>query len=69
MADMQAMFYQMKVPEKQRFLWWNEGNLDSEIKDHEMCVHLFGSVSSPSSSNYVLRKATINNSSSNVVTA
>ena len=60
MADIQAMFYQVKVREKQRLflrmLWW-EGNLDSEIEDHEMCVHLFGAVSSPSSSNYALRKS------------
>ena len=31
-----------------RFLWCCEGNLDSEITDREMCVHLFGAVSSPS---------------------
>ena len=33
-ANIQAMFYQVKVPEKQRsflrFLRWNEGNLGSE---------------------------------------
>ena len=61
MADIQAMFYQVKVPEKRRsflrFLWWNEGNLDSEITDHKMCAYLFGAVSSPSSSNYALLKA------------
>ena len=57
----------MKVPVKQRsflrFLWWSEDNLDSGITDHEMCVHLFGAVSSPSSSNYALRKAAVDNSS------
>ena len=67
MANIQAIFYQVKVPEKQRsflrFLWWNEGNFDSDITDHKMCVHLFGAVSSPSSSNYALRKAAVNNSS------
>ena len=67
LADIQAMFYQVKVPEKQRsflrFLWWNEGNLDSEIRDHEMCIHLFGAVSSPSISNYALRKAAVDYSS------
>ena len=63
MANIQAMFYQVKVPEKHRsflrFLWWNEGDLNSEITDHEMCVHPFGAVSSPSSSNYALRKAAV----------
>ena len=67
MANIQAMFYLVKVPEKQRsflrFLWWNEGNLDSEITDHEMCIHLFGAVSSHSSSNYTERKAAVDNSS------
>ena len=66
-ADIQDMFYQLKVPKKQksflRFLWWNEVNLDSEITDLEMCVHLLGVVSSPNSSNYVLRKAAVGNSS------
>ena len=67
MANIQAMLYQVKVPEKQRsflrFFWWNEGNLDSEIANHEMTVHLLGTVSSPSSSNYALRKAALDNSS------
>ena len=66
-ANIQAMFYQVNVPEKQRSflrsLWWNEGNLGSEITDHEMCIHLFGAVSSHSSSNYAMRKAAVNNSS------
>ena len=67
MADIQAMFYQVKEPEKQRsfvrFLWWNEGNLGSEIADHKMCVDLFEAVSSPTNGNYSLRKAVVNNSS------
>ena len=66
-ADIQAIFYQVKVTEKQRsflrFLWWNEGNLDSEMTDHEICVYLFVAVSSPSSSNYALRKAAVDSSS------
>ena len=56
------MFYQVKVPEKQSsFLWWNEGNLDSKIDNHKMFHDLFGAVSSPSSSYYALRKATVEN--------
>ena len=55
MADIHGMFYQEEVPEKQRlflrFLWLNKGNLDSEMADHEMCIHLFRVVSSHSSSN------------------
>ena len=34
-ADIQAMFYQVKVPESQRsylrYLWWNEGDINSEM--------------------------------------
>ena len=63
MANIQAMFYQLKVPEKRRSLWWNEGNLDSEITDHEMFVHFFGALSSPSSSNYEMIKVAVNSSS------
>ena len=36
-------------------------NLDSEIADHEMYIHLFGAVSSHSSSRYPLTKAAVNN--------
>ena len=67
MANIQAMFYQVKVLEKQKsflkFLWWNEGNLDSKIIGHEICVYHFAAVSSPSSSNYVLWKTAVNSSS------
>ena len=37
--------------------------MDSKITDHEMCVHLFGAVSSRSSGHYAVRKAAIDNSS------
>ena len=63
MADIQAMFYQLKVPEKRRSLWWNEGNLDSEITNHEIFVHFFGAVFSPSSSNYEMIKVAVKSSS------
>ena len=68
MADIQAMYYQVKVPESQRsclrYLWWKEGDKNSEIVDHEMCIHLFGAVSSPSSSDYALKRTAVDNSSS-----
>ena len=37
--------------------------MDSEKAHNEMWVHLFGAVSSPSRSNYALRKAAVDNSS------
>ena len=68
MANILAMYYQVNVPESQRsylrYLWWKEGDINSEIVDHEMCVHLFGAVSSPSSSNYALKRTAFDNSSS-----
>ena len=49
-----------KVAEKHRsflqFLWWKDSDVNKSIVDHEMRVHVFGGVSSPSCSNYVLRK-------------
>ena len=49
MTLIQALFYQVKVPEKKRsflrYLLSNEGNLDSEIVDHKISVDLFGAVS------------------------
>ena len=68
MADIQDMYYQVKVPESQRsylrYLWWHESDINSEIVYHEMCAHLYGAVSSPSSSNYALKRTAVGNSSS-----
>ena len=68
MAYIQALYYQVKVPESQRsylrYLWWKESDINSEIADHEMCGHLLGEVSSPSSSNYALKRTAVDNSSS-----
>ncbi|XP_071088920.1 uncharacterized protein [Haliotis cracherodii] len=59
MSDVEAMFYQVKVPVSQhdhlRFLWWPEGNLDTDFKEYRMAVHIFGAVSSPSISNFALK--------------
>ena len=68
MADIQAMFYQVKVPGSRRsnlrYLWWKEDDINSEIADHEMCVHLVRAVSSPNISNYALKRTAVENSSS-----
>ena len=49
MADTEAMFYQVFVPEEQRdflrFLWWPNGDLTAQIEEYRMTVHLFGAVS------------------------
>ena len=54
------MFYQVYVKDEHRdllrFLWWEDGNINGNIVDYEMCVHVFGSTSSPSCSNFALKK-------------
>ena len=64
-GDIEAMFHQVKVPEQQRnylrFLWWKDSDLDKDVVDHEMTAHVFGGVSSPSCSNYALKKTASDN--------
>lgn len=52
MTDIEAMFDQVKVLEDDtdllRFLWWPDGNLNNELEDYKMVVHIFGATSSPS---------------------
>ena len=60
LADIQSMFYQVRVAKEDRdmlrYLWWPDGNLDCKLEDFRMCVHIFGAVSSPSCANFVLKK-------------
>lgn len=50
MADIQAMFHQVKVSEEDkdflRFLWWPGGDVSLTPVEYRMTVHLFGAVSS-----------------------
>lgn len=59
------MFHQVKVAEERRdylrFLWWPQGNLEQDLVEYCMTVHLFGSVSSPSVACLALRKTTEDN--------
>ena len=60
MCDVEGMSNQVKVnPEYRnflRFLWWENGNLDSEPTEYRMTVHLFGATSSPGCANFDLKK-------------
>ena len=60
MVDIEAVLYQVRVPEEHRrlliFLWWKDNNTSNDIVDYEMNTHVFGGTSSPSCSNYALRR-------------
>ncbi|KAL7827080.1 hypothetical protein SRHO_G00327980 [Serrasalmus rhombeus] len=65
MADIQAMFHQVRVHRKHvdflRFLWWPDGDFEKQPEDYRMKVHLFGAVSSPSCANFALQKTAQDN--------
>ena len=65
MADVEAMFHQVRVPPEDadllRFLWWPAGDLSQDHVDFRMLVHLFGATSSPSCANFALRKCAEDN--------
>ena len=65
MGDIQAMFHQVVIPEKDRdllrFIWWENGDLDQEPKEYRMKVFVFGVACSPSCANFALRNTAENN--------
>ena len=65
MGDIEAMSYQIKAPDSQRsfvmYLWWNNSDLNRELANYEMGIHVFGGTSSPGCCNYALRRAAIDN--------
>lgn len=65
MADVEAMFHQVKVPQEDadllRFLWWPGGDVNGPLVDYKMVMHLFGATSSPSCASYALRRCAEDN--------
>ncbi|KAM7380993.1 hypothetical protein PAMP_004254 [Pampus punctatissimus] len=56
MCDVERMFHQFHVAKEHqdylRFLWWDNGDLNSKPSVYRMKVHLFGAASSPGCSNF-----------------
>ena len=65
MADVHAMFHQVRVTHKDqdalRFLWWPEGNLSERPASYKMTVHLFRGTWSPSCCTYALQRTAKDN--------
>lgn len=60
MADIEAMFHQVRISEEDsdllRFLWWPDGDVSKDLEEYKMVVHIFGATSSPSCANFALRQ-------------
>ena len=65
MANVESMFYQVRVPEKDssflHFLWWDDDNMATEAWEYQMLIHLFGAVSSLACANFALRRTAEDN--------
>ena len=65
MSDVEAMFHQVRVRPSDcdalRFLWWPDGDLESQPEEYQMRVHLFGGASSPSCANFALKRTAEDN--------
>lgn len=59
MCDIERMFHQFHVKREDqdylRFLWWENGNLETSPSVYRMKVHLFGAASSPGCANFGLK--------------
>ncbi|KAI3376733.1 hypothetical protein L3Q82_000003 [Scortum barcoo] len=59
MCDIERMFHQFHVKTEDRdylrFLWWDDGDFQSQPSVYRMIVHLFGAASSPGCANYGLK--------------
>ena len=60
-ADIKSMFYQMRIPAKDRYLlrffWWKNGTVDEDIEEYRMTMYPFGTASSTSCANFALKRS------------
>ena len=65
MADIEAMYYQVRVHDDDcdmlRYIWWPDGDISKEPEVYRMKVHVFGGTSSPSCANYALKRTADDN--------
>ena len=65
MADIEAMYHQVLIPDDQqrfrKFVCWSTDGINDEPQDFMMWTHVFGGTSSGSCSNYPLRRTAIDN--------
>ena len=65
MADIESMYYQVRVPEYQqtfiKFLCWENHNIEEKPLDFATCAHVSGGVSWASCSNYTLKRTATDN--------
>lgn len=65
MADVEAMFHQVRVLDEDadlfRFLWWPSGDISQDFTEYRMRVHIFGATSSPSCATFALQKCAQDN--------
>ncbi|XP_064645133.1 uncharacterized protein LOC135498680 [Lineus longissimus] len=68
MADIESMFMRVNFPDNDasllRFLWWKDGDVNNDVLEYQMKVHLFGATSSPSCANFALHQTAKDNAHS-----
>lgn len=66
MADIEAMYYEVREHEEHRdflrFLWWPQAEVTQPLEVYHMNIHLFGAVSFPGIADFALQQTGKDNS-------